>query len=74
MYAPRKAAMTSAVARAIGNDPDLFKLACACVETARNKDAAAVEFISTLIGAGITKTPEGARYSFDEVRAALSSY
>lgn len=74
MYAPRKSAMTSAVARAIGTDPELFKLACACVETARNRDAAAVEFISTLIGAGITKTPEGASYSFDEVRAALSSY
>lgn len=74
MYTPKKHAMTTAVARAIGTDPDLFKLACACVETARNKDAAAVEFISTLVGAGITRTPDGSRYSFDEVRAALSHY
>lgn len=60
------------VTRAIGHDPDLFKLACSCVETTRSRDQAAREFLATLLGAGITKTPDGYRFSYDAVLAAVS--
>lgn len=60
------------IARAIGHDPDLFKLACGCVATAKNKDLAALDFLATLLGAGITKTHDGHRFSYGAVRAALN--
>lgn len=62
---------TNPIARAIGTDPDLYKLACSCIDTSRSLDDAALQFVATLFGAGITKTPEGHRFSIDTVKAAL---
>jgi hypothetical protein len=61
------------IARAIGTDPDLYKLACNCLDTSRSLDDAALQFVSTLLGAGITKTPDGHRFSIDTVRSALAT-
>lgn len=63
--------LSIAIARAIGTDPDLYKLACSCIDTSRSLDDAALQFVATLIGAGITKTPDGHRFSIDTVKAAL---
>jgi len=59
------------IARAIGTDPDLYKLACNCLDTSRSLDDAALQFVATLLGAGITKTPDGRRYSLDHVRSVF---
>ena len=50
---------------------DLRKLALSCLATNRSIDAAALEFLATLLGAGITRTPDGRRYSLDHVRSVF---
>jgi hypothetical protein len=51
--------------------PDLRKLALSCLATNRSIDAAALDFLATLLGAGITRTPDGCRYSMDYVRSVF---
>jgi len=51
--------------------PDLRKLAVSCLATNRSIDAAALDFLATLLGAGITRAPNGRRYSIDYVRSVF---
>lgn len=54
----------------INNDEGLYALARECIAAERTKDAAARRFLATV---GAARTPDGARYSFSAVRAALAS-
>lgn len=60
------------VALWIMNDEGLYRAACRCERSATTKDNAARRFLQELDEAGITKTPDGAPYSFSSVRAAIS--
>jgi hypothetical protein len=51
--------------------PNLKTLARSCIETNKSRDEAAQEFMATLLGAGITKTPDGRRLSLDYARTLL---
>jgi hypothetical protein len=55
------------VALWISNDEGLYSLACQCVKEYPNKDKAAEALMNMLPA----KTPDGAPYSFTNVRAAL---
>lgn len=56
----------------INNDEGLYRRAVGVVRRAKNKDDAARQFMDDLAEAGITKTPDGVRYTVTAVRAALA--
>lgn len=60
------------VALWLGGDEDLYRMALEAVKRCRTKDRAARSLMNTLLGAGIVKTPDGAKYSVTTIRAALS--
>lgn len=60
------------VALWIGNDEGLYMLARDTIRRHKTRDAAARAIVNELSEMGITKTPDGARYSITAVRAALS--
>ena len=55
----------------IGNDEGLYRMALQYIHYARSKDEAARAMVDGLADAGITKTPDGARYTISAVRAAM---
>lgn len=55
----------------INNDHGLYQLARGCVRGARNRQQAAEDMLTALHADGITKTPDGARYSVTTIRAAM---
>jgi len=60
------------VALWIGNDEGLYRMALDCLRIARTKDEAAKAFVQTMHECGVSKTPDGAPYSFSAVRAAMA--
>lgn len=60
------------VALWIGNDEWLYRFARDTIRRHKTRDAAARAIVNELSEMGITKTPDGARYSIAAVRAALS--
>jgi predicted NUDIX family NTP pyrophosphohydrolase len=56
----------------ISNDEGLYSIAKDAVRYASNRDAAARQIVDDLNALGITKTPDGAPYTFTTVRAAIS--
>ena len=58
----------------IGNDEGLYRLADETIKRCATRDKAARKFLRMLHEDGITKTPDGARYSFPAVRAAFSGW
>ena len=61
------------VALWILNDEGLYGLALDVVRNHKTQDAAARAMLAELHDMGVTKTPDGARYSVSALRAALSS-
>jgi hypothetical protein len=57
----------------IGNSEELYNLAREYIRRSKNKDEAARRFVDDLRHCKITQTPDGAKYSYSAVRAALSS-
>lgn len=55
----------------IGNDEGLYRMARECIRNAKNRDDAAQDFLHQLAECDITKTPDGAPYTFSSVRAAM---
>lgn len=56
----------------INNDEGLYQLALNCVNRyPKAKDSAARHLLGRLKDGGITRTPDGAEYSFSSIRAAL---
>jgi hypothetical protein len=53
--------------------PNLRALARSCIETTRSLDDAALAFAATLLGAGITKAPDGRRLSIDYARGFIAN-
>lgn len=62
------------VALWLNNDEGLYLMARDALASFRNKSEAANYLIEGLRDCGFTKTPDGARYSFASVRAALASF
>ena len=56
----------------INNDEGLYNLARDCVESERTRTLAAGAFLDALAESGITKTPDGARYTLDKVVRAMA--
>lgn len=59
------------VALYIRNDEHLYRWALNCVNKTRTIHGAAQCFLDELVAAGITKTPDGVRYTFTTIKAAL---
>lgn len=55
----------------ISNDEGLYNMARDYIRRCKTKDAAARALVESLKECGIEKTPDGARYSYSAVRAAL---
>ena len=55
----------------INNDEGLYRLAQQALKATSSKDAAAKRLLESLASCGITKTPDGARYSVSSIRAAM---
>lgn len=55
----------------INNDEGLYRTALSHVAAAYTKDGAAHEMLAELRENGLTKTPDGAPYSFSAIRAAM---
>jgi hypothetical protein len=56
----------------INNDEGLYRLAKACVQAnPEGRERAARAFLSEMLSAGNTKTPDGAPYSVSSIRAAM---
>lgn len=53
----------------IGNDESLYRLALECKRECKSAQRAAVRFLDR---SGLTRTPDGARYSITAVRAAIA--
>lgn len=53
------------------NNQGLYSMMRDAVRRAGNRDVAAREILADLAAAGITHTPDGARYSFTAIRAAI---
>ena len=60
------------VALWLGNDEGLYNLTREHVRRARTKDEAAKRIVADLAELGFTKTPDGAPYSYNAVRAAIA--
>ena len=59
------------VALWINNDEGLYMLAKDCVRHTKTRDAAARVMLEQLRDCGITKTPDGARYTITSIRHAM---
>ena len=59
------------VALWIGSDEGLYRLAKQCLKVNKLRGDAAEEFVEILAENGVTKTPDGAKYSKSAVRAAM---
>lgn len=55
----------------IGNDEGLYRLARECIRRADNRNEAAALMLQDLHDAGITETPDGAKYTVTTIRAAM---
>lgn len=55
----------------INNDYGLYMIACDLVRSSRTKADAACRMKQLLKQAGITKTPDGAKYTSTSIRAAM---
>lgn len=53
------------------NDEGLYNLVRDKVRSSRTKDRAAERILESLTEAGITATPDGARYTITTIRAAI---
>ena len=56
----------------INNEETLYKVARECVRRNRTKTDAAYAFLEVLKSQGVTRTPDGATYTVQRVRAAMS--
>ena len=54
----------------IGNDEGLYRLAQSCIRRSSNRTDAAKRFLDCMDG--IAVTPDGAKYTVDSVRRAMS--
>lgn len=61
------------VALWIGNDEGLYRFAIECRDRTRTAGDAARAFLADLADLGITKTPDGAAYTFRAVRSMIAS-
>lgn len=55
----------------INNDEGLYRLALECIKITRNRIAAARMMRDAMAEMGTTETPDGARYTDDNIRAAM---
>ena len=62
------------VALWLANDEGLYNMARDHLRRARTKDDAARNIVQDLMDCGITKTPDGARYSISAVRAGIVGF
>ena len=56
----------------INNDYGLYQSALDCVRVSATKTLAAHRLLDDLHGMGVHKTPDGARYTMPNIRAAMS--
>lgn len=56
------------------NDEGLYRMMQSCVRHADTLDEAAADILRELSRDGMDKTPDGARYSFTAIRAALTGW
>ena len=56
----------------IGNDEGLYQMAKGYIRRCKTLDEAAVAILEDLNGMGITKTPDGAKYTKTSIRAAIT--
>lgn len=59
------------VALWLSNDEGLYNICKDSITIADTKDDAAKDILTTLHGCEITHTPDGARYTFTTIRAAI---
>lgn len=62
------------VALWLANDERLYNLARDWIKRIKNRDEAARNVVVAMKSLGITKTPDGASYSYSAVRAALRGW